>query len=324
MEPGDAGTSAATPDADPGDAGADPTLPAGERLASGQLRPSSLQVGGETLYWLLDAAGQGALMKMPSTGGAPVAIAKELVQPDSLRIDTSSAYFIAYGEQAGIYQVPLSGGSPTKLVSSGTPVTIQRIALDEKGVYFTDVADGAVKRVDKHGGTPMTFATSLSGPTDIALDDSGVYVIESGESGAVLHFPLAGGAPTTIAAAQPDPRGLVLTETHVYWIDSGIFDVTTQTTKGAAVMRSSKSGGAPEQVVKAEGVNAVAADGTWVWFAADDALHRVPGKGGAASVIASTQHHPRSIVAAGAFVYWTNAGTAPAGFGDGEVRRAAK
>ena len=325
MEPGDAGSNATTPDAAPGDAGGDASPPAGERLAIGQLRPSSLRVSGETIYWLLDAAGQGAVMKMPSKGGAPAAIATDLVQPDALQIDVSSAYFLAYGEQAGIHKVSLSGGPTTKLVSSGTPVSIQRIALDEKDVYYTDVAAGALKRVDKNGGTPSTFAAGLSGPTDIAIDDSGVYVIESGESGAVLRFPLEGGAPTTIAAAQADPRGLVLTETHVYWIDSGIFDVTTQMTTGAGVMRSSKSGGAPAQVVKVEGVNALAVDGAWVYFAAEDAILRAPAAGGAPpNAIAPMQRHPRAIVAADRFVYWANAGTATAGFADGDVRRLAK
>lgn len=306
------------------DAGEDAAVVVGELMATEQLRPTALHVAGDSLYWLLDAIGQGAVMKMAIGGGAPVAVAKGLVQPSSLQIDASAAYWIAYGDQAGIHKVPLAGGPTTQLVSSSTPMPIQRLALDATHVYFSDVADGSVKKVDKGGGPTVTVHAGLSGPTDLAIDELGVYVIESGDSGAIVRLPLDGGAPVTLASAQPDPRGLLLTETHVYWFNGGAFDGVTQTVIGAAVMRAPKSGGAAAAIAPTEGVSAIAVDDASIWIAVDDAVLRAPVTGGEALAVAPMQQHPRSVATGGSFIYWTNAGTPAEGFTDGSVRRLAK
>ena len=297
----------------------------GEAVARQQLRPNWITLDGANMYWLNDGAGQGAIVKKPIKGGTPTVLVAGLVQPDSLRTDGSSAYWIAFGEQAGIHKVSLAGGAAADLVISAAPVPIRQIALDADFVYWTDGPGGSVLRVSKSGGTPSSFSAALHGPSSIAIDASGVYVVESGEAGAIVRIPSGGGAAERLAEGQAEPHSLVLTAQDVFWVNGGAFDTMTQKQLNAAVMRMPKSGGAPVVVVSADSASALAVDGASVYYAAGDSLMRAPaGGGGAASVFASGQTSPRSIAADATFVYWTNAGTVPKEYLDGDVRRLAK
>lgn len=272
-------------------------------------------MGGQ-LYWVLD----NALMTMPVAGGPPKELAHGLVQPDSLRIDDTSAYWLAYGEQSGIHKVSLDGGSVTDLVIASTPTPIRQLALDGAYVYYTNAPSGSVVRVDKSGGVPTTIASGLEGPSDITADASGVYVVESGEKGAITRIPNGVDPAVRLAHDQAEPRSIVLTATEVYWIDGGVFDTATQTFIGAAVMKVSKAGGPPVEVAKADAANALFADGAQLYYTVGNAIVRAPASGGGASVFAEVVK-PRAIAADATYVYWASAGSAAKGYLDGEVRR---
>ena len=94
-------------------------------------------------------------------------------------------------------------------LSAPTPIVLgvqamRSIAVDADFVYYTDVsADGTATayRVAKAGGTPTALIT-LGSSAELAVDDSNVYVAESGtvDSGGVHILPKAGGAERFVRA----------------------------------------------------------------------------------------------------------------------------
>lgn len=180
-------------------------------------------------------------------------------------------------------------------------------------------------RIDKDGGDGKTLASGLAGPVSIAVDDSGVYVAESGDDGAIVRVVHeGGGGETRLVTHQPGPHGIVLTDTEVFWIDDGAFDVAKGATVGGAIMRVSKAGGAAQQVVAADGATALLVDGGFAYYSVADAIMRAPLAGGAGAVVAAKQHEPRSLAVDATHVYWTTLGTPEHGYADGDVRRLPK
>jgi hypothetical protein len=294
-------------------------------LAKEQRRPSWLRVDAQNLYWVLDAAGTGAIMKMPVGGGPATTLVSDIVQPDSLQVDGTSAYWLAYGPQAGIHKASLTGGPALDLVSAGAPVPIRQIAVYEGDTYYSNAPAGAVMKVRNDGtGAPTTLASGLGGPTSLAVDGSGVYVAETGDSGAIAWIPNGGGAPMRLATGQPAPHAVALTSDEVFWVDDGAFDVATGATVGAAIMKIAKSGGSPRQVVSASGVTALMVDGSFLYYCLADAVMRAPLAGGAPIVFAPNQREPRSLASDAKHIYWASSGTPDRMYADGDVRRLAK
>lgn len=294
-----------------------------EVVAKELLRPTWLHVDAQSFYWVSEATGDGAIVKLSRTGGAPIKLAHGLVQPDSLQVDGTSAFWLGYGTHAGIQRVSLAGGDVEDIVPVSAPVPIRQTAIDDEHVYYTNAASGSVGRVDKHGGDGKVLASGLSGPVAIAVDSSGVYVAESGDDGAIVKVPRSGGGGITrIATHRPGPHGIVLTDDDVFWIDDGAYDVGKGKTVGGAIVRLAKTGSAAPQVLAAaDGASALLVDGSHVYYTVADTVMHVSLSGGAPTVVASKQHEPRSLAVDGKYVYWTILGTPDHGYADGEVRR---
>jgi hypothetical protein len=308
-----------------GDAAPQATAPPWEVLAKDMLRPTWLHVDAQSYYWVSEATGEGAIMKLARSGGAPVKLAQGLVQPDSLQIDDSSAFWLGYGMHAGIQRVSLAGGAPEELVSVSAPVPIRQTALDGTHLYYTNAAAGSVVRVGKNGADGKTLASGLAGPVSIAVDSSGVYVAESGDDGAIVRVDHAGNnGKTRLATHRPGPHGIVLTDSDVFWIDDGAFDVGKGVTVGGAIVRMPKAGGSAQPVVAADGASALLIDGAFAYYAVADAIMRAPVAGGPGTVVAAKQPEPRSLAVDATHVYWTTLGTSEHGYADGEVRRLPK
>lgn len=311
----DAGADAtATDGGDTGDSG----VKLGDVLAGAQEKPGSLTRAGGYLYWLQENAGDGKLLRMPIGGGAPTTIATGLVQPDSLRVDDARAYWLAYGEHAGIQTVAVGGGAVSTLVAVGAPVPIVQLALGPDHVYYTDGPGGAVRRVAKAGGDPETVASDLSGPGQIAVSDGVAFVIEGGEHGAITRIEATG--PRRLAAEQPTPTSLLVAGNDVLWVNAGRFDATTQRQDGAAIMRVPKIGGAATVVLATEGASNLGSAGNDVLYVQNDAIYRLP-PGGAPTLYAPSESTPRALIADDTYAYWANAGTSAKLYLDGQIRR---
>ena len=95
-------------------------------------------------------------MKTPLAGGTPVTLASAQDGPYAVAVDTTSVYWVDYGNEN----------------------------------------DGTVRSVPLAGGTPTTLASNQSHPVGIAVDAANVYWINDGPAGAVMKVATGGGAPS--------------------------------------------------------------------------------------------------------------------------------
>jgi hypothetical protein len=189
--------------------------------ASGQVNPSSVAKGSQSVYWTNEGTPTqpGALMSLPVEGLPPNSL-EQLTSTDDKVILSSSGGGLVYFSGAGLWSLDLEidPPNPIPLASGG----IAGIAMDATFAYWTDgAASGTVAKVPLVGGSPMVLAQQQATPADVAIDTLYIYWINQGtgpSTGAVMRVPLSGGTPLTLASSQDTPRGLFVTESGVYWI----------------------------------------------------------------------------------------------------------
>jgi hypothetical protein len=172
--------------------------------------------------------GPGRIMKSDQTGATPGAAVQVSMGQwvYELAVDDQDVYWIDDGVTGpGIMRAPIEGGTATMLTRTDAPSTLQ-IAMDATSVYLT-TGDGRLVEVSKadgqsrvllsnigdfsiglatdgtklyvagsnglvsmpaHGGPVTTLVSDVVSPAGIALDDSSVYLADSGAS-VILKVP---------------------------------------------------------------------------------------------------------------------------------------
>jgi hypothetical protein len=143
--------------------------------------PGAVAVAGDHVYFTMNDR----LLRVPATGGEASVIAEPFAR--RLAIFAGHAYGATYspGKDERVVRVPLDGGAITVL------------ATRPKGRSSLHV-------VNAFG--------------DIAVDDSGIYVTDPGQS-TVWRAPLEGGELTSIAKDQFSPSRIVLTTDRVWFAE---------------------------------------------------------------------------------------------------------
>jgi len=128
---------------------------------------------------------KGSLVKVPLDGGPPSQLATGFAYGlGKVTLAGDRAYFAAYqGSSPGIFEVPLTGGTPVELVSEGAGP----IAVDASAVYWVN---GDLKSVLLDSGSTVTIVSSAGGDGTIAVDSSKVYFGRQGtlSSGGTLSI----------------------------------------------------------------------------------------------------------------------------------------
>jgi hypothetical protein len=147
-------------------------------------------------------------------------------------------------------------GTPETTVLASGQSEPQAIALDDTFVYFTtqtiEPSTGAIVKVPKCGGDPVTLATGLATSWSIAVDDARVYwgVVPTGDigDGFVVSVPKDGGVVATLASGVYDPLYVAVDATDVYW-SSSVAETISRVPKGGGAVTTLASGQAvPQQI----------------------------------------------------------------------------
>jgi hypothetical protein len=162
-----------------------------------------------------------SVVKVPIAGGSVTPLAQG-GEGAGMVMDANSIYWID-SNTGDVLMVPISGGTPTTLVSGALPVSLAHgngIALDATSVYWTNSGAGTVMKVPIGGGAPTTLASGGASANGMAVDATSVYWTDA-VTNAVMKVPIGGGAMTVVATGEYPPFGIALDATNVYWTVPG-------------------------------------------------------------------------------------------------------
>ena len=185
-------------------------------LASGMGVAGRVLVDATSIYWTV-LAHEGAVLKMPLSGGTAVTLASEtLSNIEGLAIDAASVYWTndynTMEAPGTITTVPLGGGTVTTLVSLAPWGFPLNLAVDATSLYWFDGQN--ISKTPLSGGTPSTLAAGVS-LDSFVVDATSVYWADNVDN-TVMKVPLDGGAPTTLFEGEK-PFGIAVDATSVYW-----------------------------------------------------------------------------------------------------------
>jgi hypothetical protein len=266
----------------------------GPVLVSGLTNPTALALDTDTLYWTEFG---GLIRKASKAGGAPITLFASQFNPTGIAVDNGTVYF---GDGVNLRSVPKGGGSSTIL----TAATPSQIALDATNIYWTDAISGtgAIRKMPRTGGSPVTLATGTTSPSGIKTDGVNVYWSEFSSPGMVWKVSVNGGTPSVLGT-QVNNRGIAIdpTSTNVYWgenvfVNAGRIDFAPA------------NGGPPTNLVTGlNNVWDVAADGTSVFWVEDrtgGVVRQVALSGGSPATLANNLAEPVALALDPSNVYW--------------------
>ncbi len=112
--------------------------------------PSAVAVDNASIYWLISGSDgidhyyDGAVMKMPKSGGTPTQLTPSLGIAVAIAVDANAIYWAddivspddtpACGQDGAIRKIGLTGGSMTTIARTGHP---EALTVDENNIYWT-------------------------------------------------------------------------------------------------------------------------------------------------------------------------------------------
>lgn len=207
-----------------------PGTPQPHPIASGQQEPWAITVDSTHVYFTTrgtEGHVDGTVVRVPAAGGPLEVIASGLSAPMHLALDETSVYVTILGGPAPDYSasaivtIPKRGGPP-KIVAAELEA-VSGFAADGTSIYWASQgsrrADGQVFRLDRAGGRPVVLASGEHSPTDLAVDQAGVFW--TCYDGVVRRVGKQGGRPTTIARGQDRPVHIAVSSSAVVWANYG-------------------------------------------------------------------------------------------------------
>lgn len=203
-----------------------------QTLASGLHYSERITVGGGRVFWIDDldwcltkrcSPSVGNLvLKSVSLGGGAVSSVASAAHPMAI---TSDDAYLYWTEQGGaVKRMPLIGGTPDTIATTGETFYDSAIAVDGTNLYWASFPKSAptteqIMAVPKAGGVTSLLATTNVVYTRLASDGHYLYIAAGSgiHPGSLTRVPVSGGVVESIAANQVVPTSVALDATHVYW-----------------------------------------------------------------------------------------------------------
>jgi sugar lactone lactonase YvrE len=270
----------------------------------------------DNIYWT--NLGPAAVVKLAKAGGSPTTLYSEKGQSFiNVTVGPSTVYWTTVDNPAGILGISIGGGSVTTLAPVA-PGAVTSLGLFGGNLYWT-TADSVIE-LPAAGGTPTTLASKQAAPSDVVVDDTGLYWTDtnpgSKPSGTIMKLATGSSAPVTLASGQNAPLSLAVDATSVYWTNLG----TPHVADGTVVKVGKTGGGAPTTLATTQGTPwSIVVDGaTLYWTDAGTGLVMSSSLDGATvTTLASGQTNVLGLAVDPSGVYWT----APGVYGTGSVVR---
>lgn len=295
-------------------------------LASGLTAPDGLAVDDKYVHWSDQTGSAPRVMRATLSGGNPTLVASDLpISVDNPLV--SNGDYVVWATQStsssssppngAIKRVHSGGDDVTAIVSNISSVTVR---MDAAHVYWSDNGVGTLHEVALDGTMPHGIANAGAHVFAMAVDSTNLYFAQA--KLALGLVKLSSGATVEVTPTTPgiDPMRLAADANNLY-----VWGAKTSSTEASDLLRMPKSlQGSPAVIATQLPTNslglAIAADATFVYFAGNDGLYRLPSNGGTAVRLATTMSPPAQIVATGEAVYWLDAGT---GNDDGVLKKLA-
>lgn len=289
-------------------------------LAAWQDSPVALALDDTQVYWINQGTSggvDGAVRSIARAGGAPITLADKQATPRSIVVDQGRALWTNRGEtdNDGSLMAFSPGGSAGSLLTGLDQP--EGLALAGGLVFWTQYS-GGVFRATSLGANSAPLEADSGAPYGIAAAADRVCWTDH-RAGSVTCQPLVSGVPAgdplPISGEEATPHAIALDvdaegkATAVYWVNLGAME------RAGEVVRVSLVGGViGEREVLASGQPhpiAIALDEASVFWTnrGDGTVMKLLKTGGKApEAIATQQHNPGAIVAAGDAIVWVNEG----------------
>jgi hypothetical protein len=220
---------------------------------------------------------------------------------NDIAVDDTYAYFA--DDAGGLFRVPKSGGSVTRLAQLNDESTFQLIVLDGDTMYLGASDDsllhGTIYSMPKSGGTPTALVHDVVTQYDMVVDAANLYWTSFGTptadgdlqaDGKVERATKSGANRLVLASNLSGPTSLVVDDAKVYFAESGI--AIGSSASGLRVVP--KNGGSVASVIDGAAVVALTSSGNDLYFSAYDsladrgAIARVAKSGGTVTTLQAT------------------------------------
>jgi hypothetical protein len=230
---------------------------------------------------------------------------------DALLADGSSVYWA--DNTGAVWSVPLGGGTPLQLASTGVSDQFPSIALDANNVY---IANGTAISSVPIGGGALTNLTTASGNTAaLAIQAGSLYWVTESSPETINEMSAQGGSVATIASNLEAPSYIVNDANNVYWADIGTGDINSIPNGGGNVTVLVSNQG---------GINGLAIKGDYLYWSnfsgivgapagqnpppaklGDGTVNRISVNGGDTKVVVKA-YTMSGITVDGDYVYWSD------------------
>ncbi len=290
-------------------------------IATGLVAPTKIATDGAFVYVVSQPGviDQGAVTKVPVSGGTATPLATLLHAPSYLAVDATGVYWIdaavAFPNGPEIRTVGLAGGTPTALVPSGVS-DHQFVVAGGIVSYFEG---STLHTIPTSGGTITSVTPAAENTFNATTDGANLYWIDDHQH--LLKLPFGSATATVLSTLAPPADFLGLSQPLS--VDAtGIYAPASPSANTHAVLKFPLAGGMPTTVAAfssaGNGVPGIVSDGVNVYWAngANHEVLRAPVTGGAAVTISCDAATPNGIAMDSKNVYWTTAA--------GDVKKLAK